>query len=329
MMTGDDADDRKLLTDASVAGLRSILGSKTMLYIDEAQRIPDIGITIKLITDHIKGVQVIATGSSSFDLANKINEPLTGRKYEYQLFPLSFEEMVTHHGLLEERRSLKHRLVYGYYPEIVTKPGEEKELLALLANSYLYKDLLMLEQLKKPQLLEKLVRALALQVGSEVSFNELGRTVGTDNKTVERYIDLLEKAFVVFRLPAFSRNVRNEIRKGRTIYFFDCGIRNAVINDFRPFDIRPDKGAIWENFVIAERMKFIHYHGLPVKQYFWRTTQQQEIDLIEEGEHLSAFEIKTSEDARAKFPATFSNNYPDSIYRQIHMDNVDSILVGK
>jgi uncharacterized protein len=200
--------------------------------------------------------------------------------------------------------------------------------LALLANSYLYKDLLMLEKLKKPQLLEKLVRALALQVGSEVSFNELGRTVGTDNKTVERYIDLLEKAFVIFRLPAFSRNVRNEIRKGRKIYFFDCGIRNAVINDFRPFDIRPDKGAIWENFVIAERMKFIHYHRLPVKQYFWRTTQQQEIDLIEEGEHLSAFEIKTSEDARAKFPATFSNNYPDSIYRQIHMDNVDSILVG-
>jgi predicted AAA+ superfamily ATPase len=328
IMTGDDADDRKLLTDASVAGLRSILGSKTMLYIDEAQRIPDIGITIKLITDHIKGVQVIATGSSSFDLANKINEPLTGRKYEYQLFPLSFEEMVTHHGLLEERRNLKHRLVYGYYPEIVTKPGEEKELLALLANSYLYKDLLMLEQLKKPQLLEKLVRALALQVGSEVSFNELGRTVGTDNKTVEKYIDLLEKAFVIFRLPAFSRNVRNEIRKGRKIYFFDCGIRNAVINDFRPFDIRPDKGAIWENFVIAERMKFIHYHGLPVKQYFWRTTQQQEIDLVEEGENLSAFEIKTSETARAKFPVTFTNNYPNSVYRQIHMGNIDSILIG-
>jgi uncharacterized protein len=328
MMTGDDADDRKLLTDASVAGLRSILGSKTMLYIDEAQRIPDIGITIKLITDHLKGVQVIATGSSSFDLASKINEPLTGRKYEYQLFPLSFEEIVAHHGLLEEKRSLKHRLVYGYYPEVVTKPGEEKELLSLLANSYLYKDLLMLEQLKKPQLLEKLVRALALQVGSEVSFNELGRTVGTDNKTVEKYIDLLEKAFVIFRLPAFSRNVRNEIRKGRKIYFFDCGIRNAVINDFRPFDIRQDKGAIWENFVIAERMKFIHYQGIPVKQYFWRTTQQQEIDLIEEGEHLSVFEIKTSETASVKFPATFTNNYPDSVYTQIHMGNVDSILLG-
>ncbi|HLO81694.1 MAG TPA: ATP-binding protein [Chitinophagaceae bacterium] len=326
VMTGDDADDRKLLMDASVSGLKSILGNKTMLYIDEAQRVPGIGITIKLITDHIKDVQVIATGSSSFDLANSINEPLTGRKYEFRLFPLSFGEMVAHHGMLEEKRNLEHRLVYGYYPEIVTKRGEEKELLTLLANSYLYKDLLMLEQLKKPQLLEKLVRALALQVGSEVSFNELGKTVGTDNKTVEKYIDLLEKAFVIFRLPAFSRNVRNEIRKGKKIYFFDCGIRNAVINDFRPFDIRLDKGALWENFVIAERMKFIHYNGLHLKQYFWRTTQQQEIDLVEEGETLSAYEIKTSAAARARFPATFTNNYPDSTYRQIHMDNVESIL---
>jgi predicted AAA+ superfamily ATPase len=326
-MTGDDADDRKLLTDASVAGLKSILGKKTILYIEEAQRMPDIGVTIKLITDHIKSVQVIATGSSSFDLANHTNEPLTGRKYEFLLFPLSFGEMVAHHGLLEEKRKLGHRIVYGYYPEIVTKQGEEKELLLLLANSYLYKDLLMLEQLKKPQLLEKLVRALALQVGSEVSFNELGRTVGTDNKTVEKYIDLLEKAFVIFKLPAFSRNVRNEIKKGRKIYFYDCGIRNAVLKDFRPFDIRPDKGALWENFVIAERMKFIHYNGLSVKQYFWRTTQQQEIDLVEEGETMSAFEIKTSESAKAKYPLTFSNNYPNAAYQQIHMGNLESVLL--
>lgn len=326
IMTGDDADDRNLLTDASVSSLKSMLGNRKMLYIDEAQRVPGIGITIKLITDHLKDVQVIATGSSSFDLANSINEPLTGRKYEFLLFPLSFEEMVSHHGMLEEKRNLKHRLIYGYYPEIVTHPGEEKELLSLLANSYLYKDLLMLEQLKKPQLLEKIVRALAFQVGSEVSINELGKTVGADNKTLEKYIDLLEKAFVIFRLPAFSRNVRNEIKKSRKIYFFDCGIRNAVINDFRPFDIRQDKGALWENFVIAERMKFIHYHGIQTKQYFWRTAQQQEIDLIEEGESLFAYEIKTSATTIARFPATFSNNYPGSTYKHVHMGNVESIL---
>ena len=297
--TGDDSNDRQMLTDTSLSSLKSIIGNKNIVFIDEAQRITTIGLTIKLIIDHLKDVQVIATGSSAFELANKLNEPLTGRKYEFKLYPISFQEMVNHHGLLAEKRLVFQRMVYGYYPEIITKPGEEKELLSLLANSYLYKDLLMLEQIKKPQLFEKLLKALALQIGSEVNFNELGRMLQTDNKTIEKYIDLLEKAFVIFRLPALNRNVRNEIVKGKKIYFLDCGIRNAIINDYTPIEIRQDKGALWENFIIAERVKFLLYNKMEVNQYFWRTTQQQEIDLIEEeGNNLRAFEIKMNNKQR-------------------------------
>src|SRR5690606_4514182 len=226
-----------------------------IVFIDQAQRIPNIGLTLKLFTDQIKAVQVIATGSSAFELSSQVNEPLTGRKYEFMLYPMSFGEMVLHHGLLEEKRFIEHRMVYGYYPEIVSKIGEEAELLKLLANSYLYKDLLMLEQIKKPLILSKLLKALALQVGSEVNYNELAQIVGSDPKTVDKYIDLLEKTFVVFRLPAFSRNLRNEIKKGKKVYFLDCGIRNAIISNFKPVSSRTDVGALWENFVISERLK--------------------------------------------------------------------------
>src|ERR1700744_5065118 len=283
-MNGDEADVRETLSNTTSTKLKAIVGKKKVVFIDEAQRIPNIGLTLKLFTDQLKDVQVIATGSSAFELSSKVNEPLTGRKYEYMLFPLSFGEMVHHHGLLTEKRLIEHRLLYGYYPEIVTKPGEEKELLKLLAESYLYKDLLTLEQIKKPILLEKLLKALALQVGSEVSYQELAQTVGADKGTVEKYIDLLEKAFVVFRLPALNKNVRNEIKKGKKVYFYDCGIRNAIINNFKPLSTRTDVGALWENFVIAERMKSLRYQGKDAKQYFWRTMQQQEIDLIEEVE---------------------------------------------
>jgi predicted AAA+ superfamily ATPase len=220
-------------------------------------------------------------------------------------------------------------MVYGYYPEIITKPGEEKELLSLLANSYLYKDLLMLEQIKKPQLFEKLLKALAFQIGSEVNFNELGRMLQTDNKTIEKYIDLLEKAFVLFRLPALNRNVRNEIVKGKKIYFLDCGIRNAIINDYTPIEIRQDKGALWENFIIAERVKFLLYNKMEVNQYFWRTTQQQEIDLIEEEvNNLRAFEIKMNKNQRVKFPVTFTANYPFAELFNISQDNFDLMLAN-
>ena len=309
-MNGDDGDIRELLTGSSATKLRSILGKNQILFIDEAQRIPNIGLTIKLITDRIKDVQVIATGSSAFELTYKLNEPLTGRKYEFTLYPLSFGEMVDHHGLLEEKRLIEQRMLYEYYPEIVVNPNEGKELLKLLANSYLYKDLLMLEQIKKPGLIEKLLKAIALQIGSEVSYHELAQMVGSDDKTIDKYIDLLEKAYVVFRLPALSRNVRNEIKKGKKIYFYDCGIRNAIINNFSPLNSRTDVGGLWENFLVSERIKYLQNNLLEAKHYFWRTTQQQEIDLLEEaGNKMSAFEFKWGKNTKVRFPLTFTENY--------------------
>lgn len=325
---GDDADVEAILTNTTAAKLKLAVGQKKIVFIDEAQKIVNIGLTLKLFTDQLKDVQVIATGSSAFELSSRVNEPLTGRKYELMLYPLSFSEMVNYHGLIQEKRHLEHRLIYGYYPEIVTKPGEEKIHLKLLAGSYLYKDLLMLEQIKKPLLLEKLLKALALQTGSEVSYHEIGQLIGSDAKTVDKYIDLLEKTFVVFRLPAFSRNVRNEIKKGRKVYFYDCGIRNAVINNFRPLSGRTDTGALWENFIIAERMKWLHYNNIDAERYFWRTTQQQEIDLIEDFEGtLSAYEFKWGHTSRVRFPKTFTQNYPGSQTRIISPDNIEEFLL--
>jgi uncharacterized protein len=327
-LNGDEADVREILTNTTSAKLKALAGNNKIVFIDEAQRIPNIGITLKLFTDRLKDIQVIATGSSAFELAGKVNEPLTGRKYEFMLYPLNFKEMVDHHGLLEEKRLLEQRLVYGYYPEIVTKPGREKELLKLLANSYLYKDLLTLEQIKKPVLLEKLLKTLALQLGSEVNYNELSQTVGADKGTVEKYTDLLEKAFVLFRLPALNRNVRNEIKKGKKVYFYDCGIRNAIINNFNALNNRTDTGALFENFFIAERLKYLRYNNMDATQYFWRTTQQQEIDLIEEtNKKMKAFECKWNEKARARFPQTFIINYPGTEKHVVTPVNVEEFVM--
>jgi predicted AAA+ superfamily ATPase len=327
-LNGDDADVREILSNTSSTKLSTIVGKNTIVFIDEAQRIPNIGLTLKIFTDQLKNIQVIATGSSAFELSSQVNEPLTGRKYEFMLYPLSFGEMVEYHGLLKEKRLIEQRMIYGYYPEIVTKPGEERELIKLLAESYLYKDLLMLEQLKKPVLLEKLLKALALQVGSEVNYNELAQLIGANKQTVERYIDLLEKAYVVFVLPALNRNVRNEIKKGKKIYFYDCGIRNAVINNFKPMSSRTDAGALWENFVIAERMKLLRYHNIDAGRYFWRTTQQQEIDLIEEyEERFSAYEFKWGKTGKIRFPQTFTDNYPGSKTFVISPDNTEEFLL--
>ncbi len=327
-MNGDDADVREILSNTSSTKLRTIAGKNTIVFIDEAQRIPNIGLTLKIFTDQLKDIQVIATGSSAFEFSSQVNEPLTGRKYEFMLYPLSFAEMVEYHGLLKEKRLIEHRMVYGYYPEIVTKPGEERELIKLLAESYLYKDLLMLEQLKKPVLLEKLLKALALQVGSEVNYSELGQVIGANKQTVERYIDLLEKAYVIFVLPALNRNVRNEIKKGKKIYFYDCGVRNAVINNFKPMSSRTDAGALWENFVIAERTKLLRYQNKDVALYFWRTTQQQEIDLIEEYEEsFSAYEFKWGKTGRVRFPQTFTENYGGAKTFVIGPENAEEFLL--
>ncbi len=327
LLNGDEADVREMLSNTTSTKLKSIAGKHKIVFIDEAQRIPNIGITLKLFVDNLKDLQVVATGSSAFELANKTNEPLTGRKYEYLLYPISFGEMVEHHGLIDEKRLLEHRLIFGCYPEIITKTGEEKELLKLLAGSYLYKDLLTLEYVKKPAMLEKILKALALQVGNEVSYHEIGQIVSADNETVEKYIDLLEKTFVVFRLPAFSGNVRNEIKKGKKIYFFDNGIRNAILGNFNTPNMRSDNGALWENYLISERIKYLHYKGDDTSRYFWRTTMQQEIDYIEETSgQLSAFEFKWNIKARAKFPKTFTNAYPSSSTRLITPENFETFL---
>ncbi|MBI5476357.1 MAG: ATP-binding protein [Ignavibacteriales bacterium] len=327
LLNGDEADVREMLSNTTSTKLKSITGKNKIVFIDEAQRIPNIGITLKLFADNLKDIQVVATGSSAFELANKTNEPLTGRKYEYTLYPISFGEMVEYHGTIDEKRLLEHRLIFGYYPEIVTKLGEEKELLKLLAGSYLYKDLLTLEYVKKPAMLEKILKALALQVGSEISYHEIGQIVNADNETVEKYIDLLEKTFVVFRIPAFSRNVRNEIKKGKKVYFYDNGIRNAIISNYGILNTRSDIGALWENFLMSERMKHLHYNGIDISRYFWRTTMQQEIDYIEEiNETLSAFEFKWNAKAKSKFPKTFTNAYPSVVTQLINQENFESFL---
>jgi predicted AAA+ superfamily ATPase len=327
-LNGDDADVREILTNTTATKLKTVVGSKKILFVDEAQRITNIGLTLKLFTDQIKDVQVIATGSSAFELSSQVNEPLTGRKYEFMLYPISFGEMVAHHGLIEEKRLIEQRMIFGYYPEIVTNTDEQVELLKLLAGSYLYKDLLMLDQIKKPLLLEKLLKALALQVGSEISYHELAQTTGSDSKTLEKYIDLLEKTYVVFRLPAYSGNVRNEIKKGKKVYFYDCGIRNAIINSFKPLDSRTDAGALWENYLMSERMKTLRYQNRDTSLFFWRSMQQQEIDLIEENEDgLAAFEFKWNRKAKANFPKTFMDNYKVSRTMTVTPDNLEDFLL--
>ena len=328
-LNGDESDVLVLFENPNVTKLKSIIGDNEILVIDEAQRITNIGIVLKIIVDQIKSVQVIATGSSSFELANKLNEPLTGRKYEMFLYPLSFAEMVAHNGLLEEKRALENRLIYGSYPEIITNPIDAKEHIKLIANSYLYKDLFILDQVSKPVLLQKIVKALALQVGSEVNTNELSKLLQVDNKTIEKYIDLLEKAFVIFKLPALSNNVRNEIKKGRKIYFYDNGIINAVTGNFNPLAQRTDIGSLWENYIISERIKLLNIQQGEVNYYFWRTTQQQEIDYIEKStDQILACEIKWNTKAKYKIPVTFSANYENVTSKIVSPENYEEFLLS-
>jgi hypothetical protein len=324
---GDDTDVRQKFEDPTSARIRNYIGDARIIIIDEAQRILNIGLCIKIITDNFPDVKVYATGSSAFELANKINEPLTGRKWEYTLFPISFSEMVRHHGLFEEESLLNHRLVYGYYPEVINSPGNEKDILKALASSYLYKDILTWERIMKPDRLEKLVQALAFQIGNEVSYHELGKISGLDNKTVEKYLILLERAFIVFRLNSFSRNLRNELSKSRKVYFFDNGLRNAIINQFNPVGLRNDESALWENFLVSERYKFIEYNKLYCNRYFWRTQQQQEIDYIEEKDGLLyAWEFKWSNNSKARIPLSFARAYPEHVFELINKENYQAFI---
>ena len=309
-LDGDDPKTRAELTNPNTEEIRSLIGPNKIVFIDEAQRIENIGLTMKIITDQFKDVQLIASGSSAFELTNKLNEPLTGRKWEYQLFPISYEELESTEGVLNAKKKLEKLLLFGMYPDVLNNPGEEREVLTNLTESYLFKDLLSYNGIRKAKVLENLLRALAFQVGNEVSYNELSKLVGVDKNTVASYIKLLEMSYVVFSLSSFSRNLRKEIKHNQKIYFYDNGVRNAIIQNFNPLEFRNDIGALWENFLIAERMKFNAYYKTYAKPYFWRTVDQQEIDYLEEKDGaLSAFEFKWKSKQKIKTPAAFAKAY--------------------
>lgn len=326
-LDGDDITIQELLNRPNTQQIKQIIGDNKLVFIDEAQRIPEIGLTSKIIIDKFKDVQLILSGSSSFDLYSKVNEPLTGRKWTFNLWPVSWEEWQNHVGYVKAEQDVENRLVFGFYPDVLNHEENPEQVLAELAESYLYKDILMYEGLKKPTAIKKLLQALAFQVGSEVSLQELGQTIGIDPKTVNVYIDILEKAYIIFRLTPLSRNLRNEVKAKNKVYFCDNGIRNAVIGQLQPLAIRQDIGILWENFMVSERVKQISINNYLRNYYFWRTTQQQEVDYIEEvnGEFF-AYEFKWSEKKKIKFPKTFSNNYK-SVDKGINKSNFREFVV--
>lgn len=327
-LNADEPDIQALFENANSSKLKKYFGNNRIIILDEAQQIHEIGRKLKLVTDSLKEYQLIATGSSSFEIKNKTNEPLTGRKWEFQLFPLCFQEMVTHHGLIEEKRLIPHRLVYGYYPEIVIKEGEEKERLQLLADSFLYKDILIHQGLKKPEKLLQLLKLLASRIGSETNYNEISKELQLNNETVEKYIQLLEQCYVIFRLPSYSTHQTKEIKRGRKIYFSDNGLLNSLTRNYSILENRHDKGALWENFVISEMIKKYTYLKENVKFYFWRTHDQQEIDLIIEiNEMLHCYEIKWNKNTKVRLSKTFSSYYPKHSFHLINNENIEEFLL--
>ncbi|WP_375444960.1 ATP-binding protein [uncultured Fibrella sp.] len=327
LLNADEADVRALLENTSVTRLRQLIGSKKTVFVDEAQRVRNIGLTLKLITDQMPDVRLLVSGSSALDLASEINEPLTGRKFDFHLYPISWQELVGNVGFLAAKQQLETRLLFGFYPDVVTNVGDERSILQQLSSSYLYKDLLTFGGIRRPEVLDKLLVVLALQVGSEVSYNELARTIQIDKATIETYIGLLEKAFIVFRLQPFSRNLRHEISSSRKIYFYDNGIRNAILADFKPVALRTDIGALWENFLISERQKVLHYGGQWARTYFWRTHQQQEIDYLEEKDGaIDAWEFKWNPNAKVRFAKPFIETYSPGHTTVIHRDNFDGFV---
>ncbi len=324
----DEPDVRRALSDKTSTELKMMIGNNKLVLIDEAQRVGTIGLTIKLLTDTAPDIQVIATGSSAFELSSRIEEPLTGRKREFRLYPFSLKELGQKYSPLELRRIVERCMIFGLYPEIINAPEAAKTALREIARSYLYKDILTFLQIRNPDALERLVQSVALQTGNEVSYNELAQQVGVDKKTIESYLRILEQSFIIFRLGSFSRNLRNELKKSRKIYFVDTGIRNAVINNLNPPELRNDVGGLWENFVIAERMKRNHNQQLFPNTYFWRSHQKQEIDYLEElnGE-LKGYEIKWGE-KRMKVPAGFSAAYPDCPVSLINRENMTEFATG-
>ncbi len=327
-INGDYSNSHELLNLKSEEELKVRFSKYKYLIVDEAQRIADIGLKLKRIIDAKPELQVIATGSSSLDLSNFTSEPLTGRKFEYILSPFSTAELYDHAGITAVISNLHLRLIYGNYPEVYLNPGDAEEILNETAGSYLFRDVLSYQDIKRPDLMKTLLKALALQIGSQVSYSELGSIVGLDVRTVERYIYLMEQSYIIFRLGSYSKNVRNELKRSSKIFFWDNGIRNAVIDDFKPLDSRQDTGALWENYFIAERRKFLLNSRKRFEHYFWRTTQKQKIDLIETiGQDMGAYELKWNPRKRNSAPLTFLRNYPGVKVELVNRDNYLSWLL--
>lgn len=323
LLNGEDLDSVSILNEKSISNYSHILDGVNLLAIDEAQAIPDIGSKLKLIVDEIPGISVVATGSSSFDLLNKAGEPLVGRSALFYLTPFSQREIGQVENALETRQNLESRLIYGSYPEVVTMSGYDNkaQYLGDIVNAYLLKDILSIDGLKNSGKMKDLLRLIAFQVGNEVSYDELGKQLGMSKNTVEKYLDLLSKVFVVFRLGGFSRNLRKEVVKAGKWYFYDNGIRNAIIGNFGPVSIRQDVGSLWENYLISERVKQNLNERLNKEFYFWRTYDGQEIDLIEEtSDSLTALEFKWG-DKTPVVPKAFGIAYPEASFSVVNRDN--------
>lgn len=322
-LNGEDEDSIALLNEKSISNYRNLLKGIDLLVIDEAQNINEIGQKLKLMVDEIAQIRIIASGSSSFDLNNKAGEPLVGRSFTFLLFPFSQQELSVLENLLETRRKLESRLIYGTYPEVELMDNNEDkmEYLKDMVNSYLLKDILAIEGIRNSGKMKELLRLIAFQTGNEVSYEELGKQLSMSKNTVEKYLDLLSKVFIIYRLGAFSRNLRKEVTKAGKWYFYDNGLRNALISNFNPLVLRQDVGQLWESYLISERIKNKYYNAESVEYYFWRTYDGQEIDLIEEsGNQITAIEFKYSE-RNVKIPRAFSETYPEASFKQVHKEN--------
>jgi len=329
-INADELIYREALTSQSSQRLGELLGDAELIVIDEAQRVPEIGLNLKILVDSFPHAQIIATGSASFDLANKISEPLTGRKLTFTLYPVSYSELQGTFGIIETRSQLERWLVWGGYPAIITTddPSSRERLLGELVGSYLYRDILELEGVRRADKIVDLLRLLSFQIGQEVSISELATSLGLNFQTVEKYLDLLEKVFVIFKVNGFSRNLRKEIRKNSRYYFYDNGVRNSLIQNFNSISLRNDIGQLWENFLVMERRKANQLAGRAVNTYFWRTYDQKEIDCIEEhGGKLYGYEFKwQSSDIRRAVRQEFLDTYPNSELMTISQNNFEEFL---
>jgi predicted AAA+ superfamily ATPase len=323
-LNGEDMATAEVLKQRTVENYKRLLGNYTVLVIDEAQKIEDIGSILKLMVDEIPGIKILVTGSSMFDLTNKLGEPLTGRKRTFELFPLAQMEYQHYENLIQTKAGLAERLIYGSYPELLQYPNDADKsgYLKQLVNDYLLKDILAFEGVRNASKMFDLLRLIAFQVGKEVSLDELGRQLGMSKNTVEKYLDLLTKVFVIYKVKGFSRNLRSEIVKSNKWYFYDNGIRNVLIANFAPLTMRTDVGELWENYCLAERLKFQQYTDLTVNNYFWRTYQQQKIDWVEERDgKLFAYELKWNADKKIKVPSAWKTAYPEAGFEVIHLGN--------